>query len=653
LPVGEAAPPLSSQVSRAPPAAAEAAEVAAAAAAVAEAEVEEERPPSDESRDDFFWKDDFFLKELSQRKNQFYCLNKENDATRRLDSQEGLWVQWLTLKKYPNARRIFSSWHAGPGQISFGPQRRQKVDGFLCTAPGKFLVCQYHSDKYHYQGHWHGCEQKDEAVPFELFHPSLQMEYVTRNYISCLNEQSDVTGITFSYELFYSCNMGFHDGQQGGLSRLGNMLKEEFPFDSVGWEKIPNSFKDEKALLSFLLQDDRATGFVTLEGGEETAADLVSLCQGFCMGKYSPKSEELGSFARDLGGGEKKFSAALKSKLLTVAKLSFDKSHPVTLSVGLLRWLMKFRKLRNFKILHYIYFPFREYLAPFILSILSERQQLKKNEPDSIKIQLLKLVLNSTYGHWFLEASNFTKSHICTEKNALKRKLLESPHLLSSTILGVTKPKVKKKKQEIDVVMEITTKDPFAKINNAIQCAVQILSASKFTFFSIIFSLLTMLHPKKATIVYYDTDGMFIFAKHKKLEENILEKYQKCFQACKHFLFENVTSQEAQNGKLKEEGIFRGVVIRTSKCYRLINELKNPEEEDFFRFKGIPSSAKNYISRAQFLPAGRGGEAEAQARPEEKRIEEQQLSSEERMEKQNEVSRSPSFPSSPHHHHHF
>ncbi len=95
------------------------------------------------------------------RDTTFIPLTSAEDCTRRPDSQEGLFAQYAALARYETGKikRVFSAFHAGPGQVVAGSSHRHKVDCCLAMEDGEFVFLNYHSSRHHYSGHFRSCKR--------------------------------------------------------------------------------------------------------------------------------------------------------------------------------------------------------------------------------------------------------------------------------------------------------------------------------------------------------------------------------------------------------------------------------------------------------------------------------------------------------------
>ena len=67
-----------------------------------------------------------------------------------MNSAESQVVQYLTQVKFSKAHRVYSSFHAGTGQLVFGRSLKKRVDMTVLEGYGKINIIQYH-DRSHYQ----------------------------------------------------------------------------------------------------------------------------------------------------------------------------------------------------------------------------------------------------------------------------------------------------------------------------------------------------------------------------------------------------------------------------------------------------------------------------------------------------------------------
>ena len=86
-----------------------------------------------------------------------------------MDSGESLCCQFLALEVFPEATHVFSAFHAGLGQVTFGPDRRQKADCLISleTTEGvrSLRYFNYHGLYFHRNGlHMPNCRRKPSVV---------------------------------------------------------------------------------------------------------------------------------------------------------------------------------------------------------------------------------------------------------------------------------------------------------------------------------------------------------------------------------------------------------------------------------------------------------------------------------------------------------
>jgi len=186
----------------------------------------------------------------------------------------------------------------------------------------------------------------------------------------------------------------------------------------------PNSWQiEESDLLQRILDpESEAGGFVTIKGGEETVEDLASEVMGFCLQRGPVSPEELGLGAVSLmrervrlatkkrsGESESDFEKRIFEKALLTLDAQCETDYTlvrrhfkgqVTLPVEQFRWLVAKRGLAGYQLVHYIHYPTRHYLRPFILDLLQQRHTLKLGgDGKCLRAETLKLVANGFYGY--------------------------------------------------------------------------------------------------------------------------------------------------------------------------------------------------------------------------------------------------------------
>jgi hypothetical protein len=378
---------------------------------------------------------------------------QEDKWGNNMDSQESLFIQYFCYDKYSNSGGFaLSQFTCGPGQVSFGRNRRQTADLLLSFPIGsiggtlenssdksprirpELAFINYHGGYYHLRNkscpHLMSCPlryeekkeneeiqiseyneefpiplkpccksisslsslEEDEDIDYDRGHDFTdheQMDLTSQNnydfskaYAECL---SKVGNLLLSFSVYHECNI-FHTpnilSEVNGKTypNVRTLLAKAHPNDSVlGSPELNMTVED---LLDRVLTDQEKPyldGFVLLRGGRETVQDQASQCEaGFCLQRYLPEAEELGEFTNFI---TKKKGYALekrcnKGEELTIAKKSFhDEGEGMSLSF--LRFLIKERGLKDFRISHFLFFPRKKFLSPFIEAMLQRRHEFK------------------------------------------------------------------------------------------------------------------------------------------------------------------------------------------------------------------------------------------------------------------------------------
>ena len=581
----------------------------------------------------------------------FAALGKEFDATITTHSEESLWSQYLALEVYPEATRIFTHFHAGPGQLVAGDAPGRRADATVVLEGGKRIVfCQYHGEG-HYDGHADGCPlqrrlpgctgghggdgprrwgQRDEEGEFRATAKTEEGDALLRAYAEAMTAAAD-TGARFEVRIDLACDLFHRRRRRGGKGEeakkresLSERLRRLYPSGSLTGDpfgrKGGGKTITESALLKELLTNDQYQGFVTLVGGRENRDDIASLTSGFCLVKNTPKASDLGLFTKISAGieagcqteeaSERVLEERCEERRLTTTKRSFEAGTGHTMTVQTLRFLFQHRKLRQFRLLHAMLFELRPYLRDFIDPILRRRARLKREGgAGGLEEKSCKLILNGLYGYYFLQSTSYSNTRIYASTRRLRqglaniaRKGYKPPARPQSIVLLGS---VKARAGAPNLVYAVTRKNEDTTIENQVQLAANILSCSKLNIFSHLLFLLSALDPALAEYCYTDTDSIMIFCARDTLDECVKKDMLGTWQKWSPLFFEGATTvaDEPQSGCLEIEGVFRGGYIRTLKCYRLMP--LDPESGDVRRFRSIPMREARQLPRSCFeiLPA--------------------------------------------------
>ena len=238
----------------------------------------------------------------------------------------------------------------------------------------------------------------------------------------------------------------------------------------------------------------------------------------------------------------------------------------MVISTEYFNWLRKIFGFENEPdIYHALLFQLDDYLRPSIENKLSIRKSLKnmiKQESDprlkqtfEIKAELIKLMLNSCYGYTLcnLNSSKFKQFENRTTAQLRNHKNIVSCFEFSSNAFLVQ-----------------TTKEPdeeFTTMLGHVGC--YILFYSKIILLKRLYFLLKYLNPRRAQLLYMDTDSAHFLLKWPKFEDNVDQNLRHEFVTLydKHFETGNKIS-----GIWVEEGFFNTGEYLGEKCYRLFDK---------------------------------------------------------------------------------
>ena len=127
-----------------------------------------------------------------------------------MNSQESLFAQYASLDLFPNALRVCSAFHAGPGQQTFGASHRQKADALLVDpSPDGYVTLRYlnlHGLYYHAAEdgvllHMPGCPRDAEAKTSWKYRGQAEDDLKSR-LADCMTAAAAVVGLKliFSYK---------------------------------------------------------------------------------------------------------------------------------------------------------------------------------------------------------------------------------------------------------------------------------------------------------------------------------------------------------------------------------------------------------------------------------------------------------------------
>lgn len=357
----------------------------------------------------------------------------------QLSTEEMIWVQWYMLDRAPaDAIACCSSLHAGPGQITFGSDRRQRADLTVVEKPGVVRVLNFHGGYYHYRGHEESCELSQSSYKKpekELTNEDLLKARDNDYAKDEPTEEGDsfkdglakaltaVGRITVVYEVMTECQV-FHGRSKVSSKELFKKHGSDYlappPFQNICGDSLVK-----------LVLEGKVQGFITISGGETEKGDKVGRLFSFCQQLSCPREEDFSSFTkeqiRDLSGGDSEEELILIKRLasnpLNLVKSYFDSGGPGhTLWTEQFSWLVKKRGLAKFKVVHFVHYNARAWFKPFLEKNLQARWTLKSDPKKKLECQILKLLNNGFYGYNSIQSTNFSKCRVSSEKTLVKNR---------------------------------------------------------------------------------------------------------------------------------------------------------------------------------------------------------------------------------------
>ncbi len=332
---------------------------------------------------------------------------------------ESLWQQFKVLELKEERRKsgkpqpllVCGSLFAGHGQALWGPGHGHRVDLLVVTDPGRIQMTNFHGSYWHYEGHEEGCRLSLPSDPLFTVDPDTAAFDSFREQYAEAMSQPRSGHLKFSYGVELECSV-FHrrevtSARTGkAYGSVGMALKRAYPQESIH----PPPFRSvtQAALIGKIMAGDPAVGgFVTVAGGMcDYHDDKVGAQFSFCMQRAPPRRYEVGKFTlaqlrASCGDNEaayqKKLDALLKSPL-TLGKHYYEE-HGETIGTQLLRWLIRERGFRGFRIIHYLHYNCRSYFRPFLEPLLQVRHDIKRGvsdfSPDGVRLaeQAIKVIL--------------------------------------------------------------------------------------------------------------------------------------------------------------------------------------------------------------------------------------------------------------------
>ena len=430
------------------------------------------------------------LKQLKRLNRSEGVLKAERAGLNITQRQESLVVQYLTLGGHRHwtapenrtgcmiPRMACSGVHAGPGQLSFGHDRRHRADLTLFfeaqpakKIPARVFVHNYHEHRVHYKGHTVECPKV--ADPFYIDDETSQADHFKKG-LAQIWSQVRPQNVVFEYTTSYACD--FFHGKQilGALNNsitnfsLIDLLKSEFNSEPGKEDECkvflppPRPDRVGENLLSVAqlkldIESGKETGFVTIKGGTEAPFKDASDVFGFCVQSYAcSKQDDISKFtqeqiARDQNWPQdsEKRSQFVRDYMSrqpprTLNSTTFHAEE--TVSTSYLQWLIRERGFSNYEISHFLRYKFVCYWNSYLLPLLQKRHEQKKRG-DLVAATINKLIQNSHYGRQGMESSNYDQTLLVTGSTLSRTRRTKLGHLSGKrlVLLGIVRQEIKTK----------------------------------------------------------------------------------------------------------------------------------------------------------------------------------------------------------------
>ena len=380
-----------------------------------------------------------------------------------LDRQASLFIQYLALERFPNAKLVASGIHAGPGEICFGADRRQRADVTLVPEWGRILVANYHGGFWHYHGHFKRCPL-DAGGGVVMEPDTVKADVFKTGYAKALSAvaKRGAGRAIFEYRAFVECD--FFHGRRSFKARktgktytqLRHLLQAEHGQDAVlGSDKAAwGSDELVKAIV-----EEEVHGFVAVAGGRETVRDKVSHLFSFVPQRSTVSADEVGEATRRqidalYGPGSAKAASVLEDytqRAFTLTKSYADLrgAGVLVMSTTLFRWLLQHRAFSGFEIRHFLAYAYRDYLQPYLLNNLRARQaeRAKPGGGSALMSEALKLISNSYYGYLGLQPTNYPKTRLCRGSTLCRQPVERLRKMQSLALVGCVPERPSKARQ--------------------------------------------------------------------------------------------------------------------------------------------------------------------------------------------------------------
>jgi hypothetical protein len=467
--------------------------------------------------------------------------NNETDMFSLVSSSPKHYYEYYALELYLNSLPTniqilrYQSKFTAFGQMYID---EYPVDGFLSYRDlTNNIICiniiQYNSVLYH--GHKKTCAILNSKEQWVLADKTAQIKTNILNKLEKAKHHFKLD-INIKYVEISDCDFVFHK------LPLGNSYM--FPF---------KKHYNYKTFMNNIL-NNTLTGFLVVKN-LELRKQAINPMFGFIIQKTDYNFDKLSPYTQ----------ANLQYFNKTMRVVGLHKSHNfVIISTHYFCWLYKtFGFETTPEIYHGLFFKTNYYLRTNITNRLIERKQLKnliKNETRTevklqyeIQSELIKLMLNSCYG--------FTLCNVTSSKF----KSFELRKRITKTLLSKSNTIIKFNENTF-LIEKKNSEELFQTLLGHVGCS--ILFYSKIILLKRLYFLLKYLDPRKAQLLYMDTDSAHFLLKHKNFVDNVDIKFQNTFT----FLYDkHFESGSKISGIWVEEGFYSCGQYLGEKCYKLTN----------------------------------------------------------------------------------
>jgi len=442
--------------------------------------------------------------DVGSNARQRNTLVPENRLKNITDREEGVAVQYLVLgghRRYVTGDsegsadpfRAASALHAGPGQMAFGWDYRQRADLFLAyaatdRAPARLCYHNHHESGTHYTGHLGDCPRARRVCAGAEGDQSRPPPPTPTGRLKIGTERADAfkaglaeclsnvypDRVTFGYTTTTSCDLfhgtdrcpivpttrseiGGRDGRMFATALEACLAERADEFLYVSPRDRQRSLDVEREVLPGV-RSGSLTGFLTIKGGRESTSAIAESPAaarfGFCVQKYAPSSGKISEFTKqqisELLGHENADVTEAYVKAQAPRTLNSGTFHVwETVTTSYLRWLMRERGFAGFRVRHLLVYKFNDEPKNFLEPVLQRRHDSKR-QGNTVAAECLKLIGNGSFGYNALEAINYSCVRLMTGETIKKKRLtsLAEADLKHITMIGMIRVRSKTAKKK-------------------------------------------------------------------------------------------------------------------------------------------------------------------------------------------------------------